>query len=170
MALKPLTSDVSATIKDRINNAKSDPAIDAIWDWGNEDDSSAVPKAATSRNNSEFDVDVVAEPAEDEDFPEDYPDYYPSEVNEYLVQQEAVNILKKREDTRGRLAIIYILATFMMFVLGFVVAVLDAVWRNVSIAETLGAILPLISGIFLGTLGFVLGYYFRQAEDEDRRR
>lgn len=103
-----------------------------------------------------------------EDFPEDYPDYYSSEMNEYLVEHEAVNILKQREDTRGRLAIIYTIATFVMFILGFVVAVLDAAWRQVSIAETLGAILPLISGIFLGTLGFVLGYYFRKSEDEER--
>lgn len=113
-------------------------------------------------------VEEAVTDEDEEDFPEDYPDYYPSEMNEYLVEHEAVNILKQREDTRGRLAIIYTIATFVMFILGFVVAVLDAVWRQVSIAETLGSILPLISGIFLGTLGFVLGYYFRKSEDEER--
>jgi hypothetical protein len=102
-----------------------------------------------------------------EEFPEDFPDYYDSTLVNYLAASEATQILQKREDTRGRLAIIYTIATFLMFVLGFVVATLDAVMRQVPIVEGLSTILPLISGIFLGTLGFVLGYYFRQADEQD---
>lgn len=104
---------------------------------------------------------------DEEEFPEDFPDYYPSDFNTYLSAKDSTNLEQKREDTRGRLAIIYTIATFVMFVLGFVVAILDAAIREVPIASTLSTILPLISGIFLGTLGFVLGYYFRQVEDDN---
>ncbi len=78
----------------------------------------------------------------------------------------AVSLESKREDVRGRLAVIYTVATFVMFALGFVVAVIDAIARQVPIVTSLQTILPLISGIFLGSLGFVLGYYFRRAEGE----
>jgi hypothetical protein len=110
------------------------------------------------------------EPAEldrDEDYPEDYPDYY-SSLERELIENSSISILEKREDVRGNLAILYTVATFLMFVLGFVVSVLDAVWRQVSIIENLSTILPLISGIFLGSLGFVLGYYFRKIEGDEK--
>jgi len=79
-------------------------------------------------------------------------------------------ILGKREDVRGRLAIIFTLSTFGIFILGFVVAVLDAYWRGTSIIENLSTLLPLISGMFLGSLGFVLGYYFRKVDGEDSEK
>ncbi len=105
-------------------------------------------------------------PDELEEYPEDYPDYY-SSVGETLVDEGAINILTKREDVRGRLAIIYTIATFTMFVLGFLVAILDSLITKNSLIDNLTTILPLLSGIFLGTLGFVLGYYFRQTESDD---
>lgn len=74
-------------------------------------------------------------------------------------------VSKKQEDTRGRLAIIYTIFTFVIFLLGFVVAVLDAQNSGRSIIDNLQIILPLLSGIFLGTLGFVIGYYFRKSEE-----
>lgn len=102
------------------------------------------------------------------DYPEDYPDYYPSESIFRLAQDDKVSILEKREDIRGRLALTYTIATFVMFVLGFAVAILDAHWRETSIIDNLSTILPLLSGIFLGSLGFVLGYYFRRMDSEDK--
>jgi hypothetical protein len=54
-----------------------------------------------------------------------------------------------------------------MFILGFLVAIIDAIIGNKSIIDGLATILPLISGIFLGSLGFVLGYYFRKEEDKE---
>lgn len=106
------------------------------------------------------------------DNPEDYPDYfvsgdYQSKLGHTLAEEGAINILTKREDFRGRLAIIYTVATFSMFVLGFLVAILDSALTGSSLVQNLASILPLISGIFLGTLGFVLGYYFRQVESDD---
>ncbi|MBL8014732.1 MAG: hypothetical protein JNK26_00910 [Candidatus Doudnabacteria bacterium] len=130
-------------------------------------------KPPTSSNDTfvVFDPDTnsvqprsIEETAEgEEEFPEDYPDYFPEQG---VISTEEVSISRRREDTRGRLAIIYTLATFAMFVLGFAVSVLDAIWRNVSIVQNLGVVLPLISGLFLGTLGFVLGYYFRKMEGD----
>lgn len=76
------------------------------------------------------------------------------------------SVLEKREDTRSRLALIYTLATFFVFVLGMLIAVLDGLNRDVSIIENLSEIIPLISGVFLGSLGFVLGYYFRKGDEE----
>jgi hypothetical protein len=54
-----------------------------------------------------------------------------------------------------------------MFLLGFLVAIVDALLGQKSIVDGLSTILPLISGIFLGSLGFVLGYYFRKSEGEE---
>lgn len=105
----------------------------------------------------------IAPENEDEDFPEDFPDY---NEGQGVISNDEIMIQTKREDVRGRLAVIYVAATFVMFILGFAVSILDAAWRQVSVVENLQIILPLLSGIFLGTLGFVLGYYFRKSEGD----
>lgn len=74
-------------------------------------------------------------------------------------------VTKRAEDTRGRLAIIYTISTFIIFILGFIVSVLDSILRSTSIIQNLQVVLPLLSGIFLGLLGFVVGYYFRKEEE-----
>lgn len=86
-------------------------------------------------------------------------------LNPNLLKSDEDSVIEKREDTRSRLAIIYLIATFFVFVLGMTLAVIDGVIRQVSIVENLKEILSLISGIFLGTLGFVLGYYFRKGDE-----
>jgi hypothetical protein len=78
-------------------------------------------------------------------------------------------IVRKREDTRSTLAIIYVLSTFGVFILAMFIAVLDGLNREVSIIDNLIQVVPLISGVFLGTLGFVLGYYFRRSDEQDDR-
>ena len=75
-------------------------------------------------------------------------------------------VIKSREDTRGRLALNYTVLTFIIFILAIIIAVIDGLHRNVSIIDNLREILPLLSGIFLGTLGFVLGYYFKKSEEK----
>lgn len=75
-------------------------------------------------------------------------------------------VIKKKEETRGILALTYIRATFLVFFLGFFVSILDGVINQSSIVANLEKLLPIISGIFLGTLGFVIGYYFRKDEEE----
>lgn len=124
------------------------------------------PKADKSLSTPEISASDFS--SDENPFNEDLPEYYsdgdysPRGVIDDSV--DSVNLESKREDVRGRLAIIYTVATFMMFILGFVVSVIDAITRQIPIVDSLKEILPLISGIFLGSLGFVLGYYFRKAE------
>lgn len=86
-------------------------------------------------------------------------------LNPNLLKSDLDSVIEKKEDTRSRLATIYLLATFFIFVLGMGLAVIDAIIRDVSIVENLKEVLSIISGIFLGTLGFVLGYYFRKGDE-----
>ena len=75
------------------------------------------------------------------------------------------SVIEKREDTRSRLALTYTILTFMIFLCGMLIAVVDGLYRKVSIIDNLSEIIPLISGVFLGSLGFVLGYYFRKGDE-----
>jgi hypothetical protein len=124
----------------------------------------AVAKSDTKAQ----DLDIIENIDDFEiDYPEDFPDFTETDISKYLSESNSQVLSTKRESTRGQLAIIYTLATFLMFVLGFVVSIVDAAWRQVSIIDNLTTVLPLISGIFLGSLGFVLGYYFRRIEDQE---
>jgi len=98
----------------------------------------------------------IEEPEEYSEEQLTYADRIAEEATEYVV--------KKQEDIRGRLAILYTVFTFLIFILGIFICVLDGVIRQVSIIDNLTSVLPLLSGIFLGTLGFVIGYYFRKNE------
>lgn len=96
-------------------------------------------------------------------------DEYPEDEDELLytdkiAEEAAEYIVKKQEDTRGMLAIIYVICTFIIFLVGIIICVIDGLSRGVSIIENLTTVMPLLSGIFLGTLGFVLGYYFRKED------
>ncbi len=111
--------------------------------------------------------DAEEEKTTKEEFLEEFK-VVPTDVSEEIKKESSVDyVIKSQEDTRGKLALIYTLATFLMFILGFAVAVLDGLSRQVSIVDNLEKVLPLLSGIFLGSLGFVLGYYFRKAEENN---
>ncbi len=130
----------------------------------------AVEKMDKVDKGIELGMDQSDEVERDEEFPEDWEDYYEAGLltkSASESKESPYKVEEKREDTRGRLAIIYTVATFLMFILGFLVAIIDAIIGNKSIIDGLATILPLISGIFLGSLGFVLGYYFRKEEDKE---
>lgn len=116
--------------------------------------SEAAPMQRDETDEEEDDDEYLS----DEDFEKIFEKKYSDEMDK-------ANILKKRESTRGTLAIIYTLFTFLIFAVGILVATLDGINRDVSIIDNLKEILPLISGIFLGSLGFVLGYYFRRGDE-----
>jgi hypothetical protein len=82
-----------------------------------------------------------------------------------ITKIDSESILSKREDTRAKLALIYVLMTFVIFIITFLVAIVDGLSRNVSIIDNLAKLIPIVSGVFLGTLGFVLGYYFKKGEE-----
>lgn len=91
-------------------------------------------------------------------------DQTPSDLTyaDKILEEATEYVVKKQEDTRGKLAVLYTTFTFIVFILGIFICVLDGIIRQVSIIDNLTSVLPLLSGIFLGTLGFVIGYYFRK--------
>lgn len=67
----------------------------------------------------------------------------------------------RKEDTRGRLAIFFLLGFFFLLFAGMVLAAWDSTDKLTSIKE----VALTLSGILSGPLGFVIGYYFRSSED-----
>ncbi|MCA9383476.1 hypothetical protein KC909_03860 [Candidatus Dojkabacteria bacterium] len=67
----------------------------------------------------------------------------------------------KREDTRGRLALAFLIGFFTILIIGMIIAAFNPGDKVVSVREVLLA----ISGILSGPLGFVIGYYFRSSEE-----
>jgi hypothetical protein len=79
-------------------------------------------------------------------------------------ETEAVNltIKKKREDIRGRLAFMFLLGYFIILV-GVIIL---AAFIDGARVETMMNSVITISGVLSGSLGFVIGYYFRRQEEE----
>lgn len=71
-----------------------------------------------------------------------------------------LTILQKREDARGQLAVVFTVATFVLFALGFILVL----FSEGNKIENFKDVILTISGIFSGLLGFVVGYYFRKGE------
>lgn len=72
-----------------------------------------------------------------------------------------LNVIEvKREDTRGSLALVFLIGFFLMLFVGLLVAATSAGDRIAASTE----ILLTISGILSGPLGFVVGYYFRSQD------
>jgi hypothetical protein len=122
------------------------------------DESMADEAATPARQREEYgDLDALADQlSKDTDLT----------ISNELIENAEEYVIKRQEDTRGKLAVIYTIATFIIFILGFGVAIMDASTNKTSIIDNLQKILPLLSGIFLGTLGFVLGYYFRTRDEK----
>lgn len=111
--------------------------------------------------------DFIDEELLDEEFSEGYVEGYQDGTGELVISSAVESVFKKREDTRSRLALMYTIFTFIVFIFAMFIAILDGLVRKVSIIDNLSVVIPLISGVFLGTLGFVLGYYFRREEEKD---
>lgn len=99
-------------------------------------------------------------------------DFDPDEALEVLTTPVGNNRLyptaveQKRENTRGVLATTFIVGFFVMLIAGFLLASIN----NLPLPEkskNLQDILLTISGVLSGPLGFVVGYYFRKADDSD---
>ncbi|MEI7579848.1 MAG: hypothetical protein WCJ58_07520 [bacterium] len=70
-------------------------------------------------------------------------------------------ITVKREDTRGRLALAFLIGFFVLLVIGMIISAFNTGDKITSAKE----ILLTLSGILSGPLGFVIGYYFRSSEE-----
>ncbi|HEC64664.1 MAG TPA: hypothetical protein ENI23_05190 [bacterium] len=74
-----------------------------------------------------------------------------------------VTLKQKREDIRGRLAFLFLIGYFIILI-GSIV--FSAFAEDVKIERMLESIIT-ISGVLSGSLGFVIGYYFRRQEEGD---
>ncbi len=91
----------------------------------------------------------------------------PLRIAESILEEAESYSIKKKEDTRERLAIIYTVATLSIFVFVIILSFIESLVNKTNLVTTLREIIPLISGVLFGTLGFVLGYYFRN-DNNDR--
>ncbi|MCA9381078.1 hypothetical protein KC678_02340 [Candidatus Dojkabacteria bacterium] len=125
------------------------------------------PKGKIPTEDDAIEPDLIDEDLLDDEFSDGYEEGYTDGAGDLIISSAVESVYRKREDTRSRLALIYTIFTFFVFIFAMVIAVLDGLVRKVSIIDNLSVVIPLISGVFLGTLGFVLGYYFRREEEKD---
>lgn len=90
----------------------------------------------------------------------------PFRVADSIIEEAESYSIKKKEDTRERLAIIYTVATLGIFVFVIILSFIESLVNKSDLVANLKEIIPLISGVLFGTLGFVLGYYFRNDSNE----
>jgi hypothetical protein len=87
-------------------------------------------------------------------------------IDENLVLEKPAQSLDvisvKREDTRGRLALVFLVGFFVILIIGMFVAIINDGDKIEGVQE----VMVTISGVLSGPLGFVVGYYFRSKEEE----
>ncbi|MBD3362580.1 hypothetical protein GF362_02575 [Candidatus Dojkabacteria bacterium] len=86
-----------------------------------------------------------------------------SDSPQYLVPTQ---IKQKREETRGTLAMVFILGFFITLILGGLMVALAEDQLDNKV-KNLQDVFLAISGILSGPLGFVVGYYFRRQEETE---
>lgn len=84
------------------------------------------------------------------------------EIPEPEPTTDLTTVAIKREDTRGILALVFLIGFFVILVLGMIVGAINEGDK----VESVTAILLAISGILSGPLGFVVGYYFRSQDSK----
>jgi uncharacterized membrane protein (DUF485 family) len=118
-----------------------------------------------SNSNSEDSVDENEEVLDDSGI-EVLGSPHPLKVADSIKEDAEAYTIVKKEDTRGRLATIYTVATLLIFVFVILLSFIESLVNKTSLVTNLTQIIPLISGVLFGTLGFVLGYYFRNDNNE----
>jgi hypothetical protein len=121
-----------------------------------------IPDENLGKGTNSLDVD---ESEEDSDI-EVLGTPHPLKIAESIKEDAEAYSIVKKEDTRGRLAIIYTVATLLIFVFVILLSFIESLVNKTSLVDNLTKIIPLISGVLFGTLGFVLGYYFRNENNE----
>jgi hypothetical protein len=121
-----------------------------------------IPDENLGKGTNSLDID---ESEEDSDI-EVLGTPHPLKIAESIKEDAEAYSIVKKEDTRGRLAIIYTVATLLIFVFVILLSFIESLVNKTSLVDNLTKIIPLISGVLFGTLGFVLGYYFRNENNE----
>ena len=75
------------------------------------------------------------------------------------------NIEKQREDTRSEIALYYVKGFLVIVAFALILGLLLVYLGKISF-ENLTNILVTLSGILSGTLGFVVGYYFKSSDSD----
>jgi hypothetical protein len=78
-------------------------------------------------------------------------------ANVSLTEESSVN---KRENTRSRIAQIYVYAFFGTIAATFIIGLI----KSFGLKEYIDFLIA-VSGVLSGPLGFIIGYYFKAASD-----
>lgn len=84
------------------------------------------------------------------------------EADPQLQERSQVNRAEKREDTRSKIALYYVIG---YLILVFFTLVLFLI-RKLVVSDLRDMLLA-ISGILSGPLGFIIGYYFKSYTDQE---
>ena len=81
------------------------------------------------------------------------------------VDGSGFNIVSKREDTRGRLAQLFILGFFFCLIGISIFSLLSTPAEGKTAIDNLREAILTVSGVLSGPLGFIIGFYFRKGDD-----
>lgn len=85
-------------------------------------------------------------------------------TGDFVLEKSKNTEAQKREITRSQIALVYIVGFLLMILL----ALLIAFWKNFDI-NAMKDILVTLSGILSGPLGFIIGYYFKTAHENEKQ-
>ncbi|MDE2016029.1 MAG: hypothetical protein KGI72_05900 [Patescibacteria group bacterium] len=82
------------------------------------------------------------------------------EADPQLGERSQINRAEKREDTRSKIALYYVIGYLFL-----VLSTLFLFWVRSLAVNDLRDLLLALSGILSGPLGFIIGYYFKSESD-----
>lgn len=104
----------------------------------------------TANTNPQEDINSIPQPSGDDETPEKDNDANDINSPKYYAD--------KREDTRSKVATLYVIGFFIVIFLGFFTTWVFS--ESCDLKELLVA----ISGVLSGPLGFIIGFYFKSAD------
>lgn len=79
-----------------------------------------------------------------------------------IAVSSSVKRAEKREDTRSKIALYYVIGFLFLVLVCFIVSI----WEHFDVND-MRDLLVSISGILSGPLGFIIGYYFKSHSKDD---
>ena len=79
-----------------------------------------------------------------------------------LGERSQINRAEKREDTRSKIALYYVIGFLAIVFVCFIASAIE----HLNINDTRDLLVS-VSGILSGPLGFIIGYYFKSHSDND---
>jgi len=75
------------------------------------------------------------------------------------------NLVEKIEDTRGKLAKLFVIGFFIIFFIISLVSLFTPAAEGRNSIDNLKESILTVSGVLSGPLGFIIGFYFRKGEE-----